>query len=487
MYTRTLKYFSILTALSLILLINQVEARNKILSNTCEFAEAGFNFILNEIKAENELIEVNALIKKPKCFGENSGSISLSISNGIPPFTFEWLTGEKTPYLNNLIAGEYTVIITDGTGKKIAKKFFVDQAKELHVSEPIIYNPVNNLICNGTISLEITGGTSPYNYLWEAVMDIPGFLSGSFQSIHHTNSMVVEISGKKNLTIEGLDVYIKSGTEKINLYYTYNSFNNSDFESDTWIDLGSCQVNETSENKLNHIQFTEKLKVKENEKLILLIKTVKGGIFYENASNELDYLVQNADLSIINGMVQNTIDSKLTVQPHKLFSGNLYYSLSQIADVSSVSRLKGACQGLYKVLITDQNGCQINKHVTLNSEESIKRIKESRAKASSLLNVPVANQETKITANSAKIHQSKMSIYPNPTKNTFYIDLYSKAEARAEIILFDVLGKKVKSVKQLIYSGNNKVEFSTSALEKGVYLLKSSWGDESETFRMIIQ
>jgi hypothetical protein len=50
------------------------------------------------------------------CFGGNTGSASIVAAGGLSPYTFLWNTGASTSQITNLIAGSYTVTISDNNG-----------------------------------------------------------------------------------------------------------------------------------------------------------------------------------------------------------------------------------------------------------------------------------------------------------------------------------------------------------------------------------
>lgn len=51
--------------------------------------------------------------KNPSCNGGNDGMITVAPSGGQMPYTYSWSNGGSTASISNLVAGTYTVIVTD--------------------------------------------------------------------------------------------------------------------------------------------------------------------------------------------------------------------------------------------------------------------------------------------------------------------------------------------------------------------------------------
>lgn len=102
------------------------------------------------------------------CPGGSDGSISLSVNGGWGSPKVAWTPGSVPAILNptNLPAGNYTATITDDKGctKTQTAQITAPQAIEL------TNTTVNHLKChdsgNGSISINVTGGTAPLNVVW---------------------------------------------------------------------------------------------------------------------------------------------------------------------------------------------------------------------------------------------------------------------------------------------------------------------------------
>ncbi|MBL0741392.1 RHS repeat-associated core domain-containing protein [Chryseolinea lacunae] len=57
----------------------------------------------------------------PVGYGGTGGSIAVSVSQGTPPYTYLWSSGEATSGITNKVAGTYTVTVSDASGRTGAK------------------------------------------------------------------------------------------------------------------------------------------------------------------------------------------------------------------------------------------------------------------------------------------------------------------------------------------------------------------------------
>ncbi|MBK6838325.1 MAG: SprB repeat-containing protein [Bacteroidetes bacterium] len=119
------------------------------------------------------------------CNGGNDGSVAVSVSGGTAPIVYTWTTGSgNTPFAGNLSAGQYSVTITDA--------FQCVQTLTMTVTEPSILvsaiSSFNSISCyaaqDGSASVSVSGGTSPYSYLWnpgyDSTMQISNLNSGNY-------------------------------------------------------------------------------------------------------------------------------------------------------------------------------------------------------------------------------------------------------------------------------------------------------------------
>ncbi|MCX6270604.1 MAG: T9SS type A sorting domain-containing protein [Bacteroidetes bacterium] len=112
-------------------------------------------------------IQVSANIQQPTCSYNADGSIALSISGGIPPYTYSWGNEiqQTEDSIFNLGTGTYIVTVTDENRCSETDTFAI-------LAPQILFGNAgpDEVISFGTfielITL-VTGGTQPYTYLWQ--------------------------------------------------------------------------------------------------------------------------------------------------------------------------------------------------------------------------------------------------------------------------------------------------------------------------------
>lgn len=102
-----------------------------------------------------------------RCFGEQSGNATVSVSGGTSPYIYAWnTTPVKTTATIAMGAGTYIATVTDSKGCTDTAQVVITQPAVLNAS----IGSATNISCfgssNGTAITVVTGGTSPYTYSW---------------------------------------------------------------------------------------------------------------------------------------------------------------------------------------------------------------------------------------------------------------------------------------------------------------------------------
>ncbi|RIV17852.1 hypothetical protein DYU11_30730 [Fibrisoma montanum] len=110
-------------------------------------------------------LSIAAVTQNVGCFDQATGSISVTVTGGIAPYEYNWNDNVSTPNRQGLVAGTYSVTVTDNNLCTVIRSFTLSQPDSLNISE--VVRPVS---CkggsDGAIDLTVTGGTTPYQYAW---------------------------------------------------------------------------------------------------------------------------------------------------------------------------------------------------------------------------------------------------------------------------------------------------------------------------------
>lgn len=95
---------------------------------------------------------------------QTQGSINVTVFGGASPYTYVWSNGASTEDIQNLVAGSYTVTITDANGCHNVNTASVTDASAVSVTFTTV-DPTNGN-SNGSVTANPAGGNSPYTYSW---------------------------------------------------------------------------------------------------------------------------------------------------------------------------------------------------------------------------------------------------------------------------------------------------------------------------------
>lgn len=110
---------------------------------------------------------LNGQVSHVTCFDGNNGEVNVTPpTQGTPPYTYQWSNGGNTNVITNLIAGTYSLTVTDSDNCTGTASFVVNQPTEL-----VVTAEVNNVTCaggqDGSIILNVSNGTPGYTYSWQ--------------------------------------------------------------------------------------------------------------------------------------------------------------------------------------------------------------------------------------------------------------------------------------------------------------------------------
>jgi gliding motility-associated-like protein len=127
---------------------------------------------------------VESTVHPVTCFGDSSGSVSVTISGGISPFSYVWSTGSTASFLHSLPEGFYSVTITGQDGCTTTSAFEIEAPDSALTAVASVTQLVS---CygdsTGALQVITQGGTPGYQFLWSTgsiSSSISGLTAGTY-------------------------------------------------------------------------------------------------------------------------------------------------------------------------------------------------------------------------------------------------------------------------------------------------------------------
>lgn len=175
----------------------------------------------------------SSTITNVQCNGGNNGAISVFVSGGVPPVTFQWSNGVSTQNLSNITSGNYTVTVTDGSGCTAVKTHAVTQPPFLAATTSSTPSFCGQAVGSATVTP--SGGVPPYSVLWstgQTTSTINGLSAGTYSVtvtdsractrignavVILSNGPVISLQNQTDVTCAGgnngaIDITVSGGT-----------------------------------------------------------------------------------------------------------------------------------------------------------------------------------------------------------------------------------------------------------------------------------
>ena len=118
------------------------------------------------ITQPNSALSVTSTATPVSCFSGNNGTASANASGGTAPYTYAWSpSGETTPTATSLVAGTYSLTVTDANHCSANTSAIVTQPVAA-LNATVTNTPATCTQHDGTATVNATGGTSPNTFSW---------------------------------------------------------------------------------------------------------------------------------------------------------------------------------------------------------------------------------------------------------------------------------------------------------------------------------
>lgn len=288
---------------------------------------------------------LSAAITNATCSNAN-GSLQLTISGGNAPFTFLWSNGKTTQNITNLSAGSYTVTVTGSNGCNATLTASVSTTSGLTLT--LTPQAATCGSANGSVTLAVSGGTSPYTFLWsngKTTQNITSINAGTYSvtvtsanGCSSTGSAVVTSPNSPTVSLTPTNPSCGSSNGSITSVvtggvspFTFLWSSGKTTSSITALPAGTYSVTVTGSNGCNTTQSA----------------TLTG-------SPVISFSTTNPSCSV-NGSINATITNGLA--PYTF----LWSNGKTTEDISNLSA------GTFTLTVTGANGCSSSQTATLSS------------------------------------------------------------------------------------------------------------------------
>lgn len=292
------------------------------------------------------------------CYGACDGAANITPIGGTPPYNYLWvLGGQTTSSVTGLCGGNYFVQIQDSNGCVRTTSLSIAEPAQFNINQTVV--SANCGLCDGSITLNTTGGTLPYTYSWSPGGETTSSITGLCAGVYSTT--ITDASGcPQQFTIP---VNNPSGPT-VSYTVTDVSCNGTCDGAITTALIGNSPFTYSWSNGTTDAAATGLcagnyfVQVTDNSNCI----TIATVTVVEPA-----LLVYNLPVSsspLCNGDCNGTI----TTIP---FGGTAPYTYAWLPTGGTASAATGLCAGTYTITLSDNNGCTANQITTLTEPDSI--------------------------------------------------------------------------------------------------------------------
>lgn len=303
-------------------------------------------------------ISITSTKTDAQCNGNCDGSATANPSGGTSPYLYQWddALSQTSQTAINLCSGTYTVTVTDANG-------CID-TETITINEPSVI--IDNAIitdatcgsCNGSITLNPSGGTGPYNYNWislgASTPTVGALCAGSYpvditDNNGCTQSFLIAVSNpngpaisvtQNNASCNGVcngsaSVSVTTGTAPYQILWMPGGQNTPSVN-------GLCAGNYT-------VQVTDASGCISVESVIIL-----------------DNNAISATLTTVDATCNGSCDGSAQINPTGGVPPYIYSWNGGNATGQTTNAVGGLCAGNYTVTITDALGCTFIQNIVIN-------------------------------------------------------------------------------------------------------------------------
>ncbi|MBI4645980.1 MAG: T9SS type A sorting domain-containing protein [Bacteroidia bacterium] len=377
------------------------------------------------------------------CNSGSDGAVDLTVNGGTIPYVYLWNTGQSTQDLINIGFGLYMVTVTDDNGCTAIAWIVINQPSAL--STTISTVDADCGMADGEASVSVSGGTPPYNYLWNtgASTDV---LQGVSAGIYF-----VTVTDSNGCTATSNAVINNIGAPAINIDTLIDAicYGFCDGYAAISASGGTPPYSYDWSTGLSGFPIHPDLCA---GTYLLTVTDASGCIAIENI------IINQPDSIILTFTTTDDFGSGDGTATVSVSGGTTPYNyLWNDSLVQTTETAVSLAYGWYSVYVTDADNCIATDSVEVHLWVTISELKGT----------------------------FDVKFYPNPVKELCYIKINSDKNSTAEINITDVIGKTMFNNQYYFYSGENLLTFNMKRHPQGVYFVEISINNKLFTTKLV--
>ncbi|MGD9992698.1 MAG: right-handed parallel beta-helix repeat-containing protein [Salinivirgaceae bacterium] len=298
----------------------------------------------------NPTPDLSAVVVNIDCQGNNYGSINLTVSSENAPFFFRWSNESTTEDVSKLLAGNYTVTVSDILGCTSIQSYEVTAPTPIELT--MIANDADCGDNNGSATVFAEGGNEPFTYMWTTgdtkttidslvsgiyvvtVTDQDGCTKTGIATVNDLGGSVITVDAVNDVSCYGgnngsIAVSLAGGVTPYNITWS-NGATSEDINN---LEAGPYEINVTDGDGCSSVKS---IQVNQPDPILIGLGEFDANCGQANGS---------ATTNVSGGMA-----------PYS-------YSWSTGSTASEISSLG---LGVYGVTVIDANTCQANKSFAIS-------------------------------------------------------------------------------------------------------------------------
>jgi hypothetical protein len=418
-------------------------------------------------------ISVSPLITPATCKGSD-GNATAIVSGGIKPYAFQWSTGGIYQIEEGMVAGVYSVTVTDGRDCKMVEPVIVN-----NIDAPVVtITDVQGVGCTITDNGSISASASPlnpfYSYSWSngaVTPNISGLTEGTYvltvtdeaECVGVNQAVITQTPPDDNpiclVTVDTLSGKNMILWEKLAIddVSHYNVYRESSVKSEYSI-IGSVEASELG----FYIDSIADPSVRSWRYKISVVDDC--GIESELSDHHKTmHLTMNVGLSESVNLIWDHYEG-FDISTYNIWRYDAQSGWSEIAsmpsNLTSYTDQDPPNEDLtYYIEVMAPNSCieTVKKPTTLNVSRSNRKSSKKSASSGGIELLEEA------------MHVGFLKIYPNPGSGQYNLILNLEEEDNITILVYDISGKMILNKEYQDIQGTLESKFDLSAYSDGIY------------------